>query len=136
MRYLLNIGLIESALIADGRALSAAGAVETVRDLVGMLWDGNAAVAAHAVHTSDTEPTLVVEVRTTAPAIARMTMLADLIAVRLRQEAVAYAALLPSGAVAYGHLRGPMAARWGEFNPEFFLMLDGRRAAVPAEVAA
>lgn len=135
-RYILNIGLLESSILGDGGAISAAGAIETVRDLVGMLWDGNAAVAAHAVHQSDTEPTLVVEVRTTGPAISRMAMLGDLLAVRLRQEAVACAALLPSGAVAYGFLRGPLAARWGEFVPEFFLLLDGRRAAEPATAAA
>ena len=135
-RYILNIGLLESSILGDGSALSAAWAVEIVCDSVKTLWGGNAAVVAHAVHTSDTEPTLVVEVRTTGPAIAHVAMLGDLLAVRLRQEAVACAALLPSGAVAYGFLRGPLAHRWGAFNPEFFLLLDGRRAAEPATVAA
>lgn len=135
-RYILNIGLLESSILGDGGAISAAHAVETVRALVGMLWDGDAVVVAHAVHQSDSEPTLVVDVRTTGPAPYRMAMLGDLLAVRLRQEAVACAALLPSGAVAHGFLRGPLAARWGEFAPEFFLLMDGRRAAEPLSRAA
>lgn len=135
-RYILNIGLLESTVLGNGGPISADGAIETVRDLVGMLWDGRAAVTAYAVHQSDTEPTLVVEIWVDGPAVDRMEALADLLAVRLRQEAVAGAAMTPSGRVGYGFLRGPMADRWGDFSPEYFLLLDGHRAAEPVTDAA
>lgn len=135
-RYLLNVGLVESRTIGAGANLSAHGALTIVRELVDSLWDGSAAVVAHAVHESDSEPTLIVEIRTPRPAIGRMGMLAEILASRLRQEAIAVATLLPSGAVGYGYLFGPMAAKWGAFNPAYFLLLNGKRAAEPAEVAA
>lgn len=135
-RYILNIGLVESRTIGTGANLSAHGALTITREIVEALWDGSAAVVAHAVHDSDSEPTLVVEIRTPRPAIGRMGMLAEILASRLRQEAIAVAALLPSGAVGYGYLFGPMAAKWGAFDPSYFLLLNGKRAADPAEVAA
>ena len=135
-RYMLNVGLLESKVMADGRAISAAGALTIVRDMVESIFDGSAVVMSHAVHTSDSEPTLVVEIRTAGPRVGRMAMLAEILCSRLRQEAIAFAALLPSGAVSYGMLRGPMAHRWGDFNPEFFLLLNGERAAAAQAVAA
>ena len=128
-RYVLNIGLLESTIISDGRSISAQDAVEAVRRAVWAMFDYAGHVAAHAVHDSDSEPTLVVEVTTSAPFHDRVRMLADALCSQLRQEAVAVAELNADGGIEWGDLRGPMADRWGSFNPEYFLLLDGTRAA-------
>ena len=128
-RYLLNIGLLESTLISDGRSIPAEVALETVRRTVSAMFYFGGHVTAHAVHDSDSEPTLIVEVTTTDPFHNRVRMLADALCSQLRQEAIAIAELNADGCIKWGDLRGPMADRWGSFNPEFFLLLDGSRAA-------
>lgn len=130
-RYLLNVGLQESTIMSDGRNISAEGALETVRNVVRAMFDKAAAVRASAVHESDSEPTLVVEIFTSLPFCDRVRVLADALCSLLRQEAVAVARVDRDGGgeIVWGDLRGPMAARWGEFAAEYFLLLDGTRAA-------
>ena len=69
-----------------------------------------------AIHQSDTESTLVVELdRALLPAEGQR--LAEL----LKQEAIA------EKHGDSGTLHGPMAEKWGPFNPDFFLKLNGAR---------
>lgn len=108
----LNIGLA----VRDGRQHSASHAAAVLRII------GGAYVTRAEVHESDTEPTLVAEVRrplnyTQLFAVARA----------LQQDAVA------QWDGSEGHLVGPNAAAWGTFNPAYFLDLKGRRLAVPSD---
>ena len=82
-----------------------------------------------AVLESDTEPTLVAEVISpdTSPII--LLQLLHQVAEELEQDCIAVYRERTRG----GALIGPRAAEWGPFNPEYFLLLDGRR---PAEVAS
>ena len=50
----------------------------------------------------------------------------DRLSAALRQEAIAQF----DGE--QGGLYGPQAEKWGDFNPEFFIMPDGRRMSAPA----
>lgn len=71
------------------------------------------------VHESDTEPTAVVELgRALTP------MEANHLSVELKQEAIAQ-----RNADGTGELFGPKAQEWGPYNPSYFLMPDGKRAA-------
>lgn len=127
-RYILNIGLLESATVPDGHVIRIEDALEAVKHATWELFDWDASVGAHAVRESDTEPTLVVEILTKRPDSGRVRLLADVLCTRLRREAIAVAMLsdLP-GLLLWGDLRGPMAERWGGFNKKYFLMLDDRR---------
>lgn len=64
------------------------------------------------IHQSPTEPTLVAELRDPPP-IGTLFVLAEI----LLQDCIAY------WDGERGHLIGP--APWGDFNPEFFMMLSG-----------
>jgi len=135
MRYLFNVGLIESATIGNAGAIPAFKALSAVRRALDFVLP-DAAIVGHRLHQSDTEPTLVVEVDTDIPRLGAVSAAADLLAVELKQEAIAVAPLSADG-VSWGVLRGPMAERWGAFNPAYFLLLDGKRAApAPLEEAA
>lgn len=78
------------------------------------------AVQAHTIHKSDTEPTLVALVK--APKFAVDERIHS-ISAELGQECIAVYDTL-SGK---GRLIGPKAEAWGEFNPEFFLLINGDR---------
>lgn len=87
-------------------------------------------ITTHAVHTSDTEPTLVVAV----DCAGEFALLVNRLSEELGQDAIAAWFPRPvatNGRVDWskstGMLFGPKAAEWGPFNPEFFLQLDGRR---------
>jgi hypothetical protein len=101
----LNIGL---ATNASGPVTpeSALAAIEAV----------GGRVVKHSIHDSDTEPTLVAQLA--APLTPEQVNQA---AVSLGQEAIAQ----HDGQ--RGALYGPEAAKWGAFNPDFFLTLDGSR---------
>ena len=78
---------------------------------------GNPGAVYCGVHSSDTEQTLVIAVDSMTP--PRI----DWLARHFAQDCIA---------VWYprtwrGVLIGPNAAAWGEFNPEYFIMPDGRR---------
>lgn len=73
---------------------------------------------------SDTEPTVVARA-TFNSARGLLHTAAFCVSVLLDQDCVAL--YLP--AEDQGHLVGPRAAAWGEFNPEYFIQLDGTRLA-------
>jgi acetolactate synthase regulatory subunit len=114
MAYILNIGLAR-----EGKAnLKGISVLRVVRNT------GFRVVAA-ATYVSNTEPTIVVEVMNDSW-IAEAS--AAVVAVRLGQDCIGvYNTLTGNGA-----LIGPRADKWGEFNPEYFLLLDGSRLAQPA----
>lgn len=72
---------------------------------------------------SDTEPTavLVVDDGDSPGQDNRI----DMLSTTLNQDCIA----AWSPADAFGQLIGPRADKWGEFNPEFFIMPDGSRLA-------
>ena len=73
------------------------------------------------IFQSDSEPTAVVVVRTAERPLFTNTL--NDIARFLFQDAIAWY----SPAHNKGELFGPESTLWGDFNPEFFLMPDGRR---------
>ena len=81
---------------------------------------GGVAPLRAAVRQSDTEPTLVVETRSPLHASAAFE-----VARRLRQDAIA------QWDGREGFLYGPAAAAWGDFDPAFFVTLDGSRLSQP-----
>lgn len=82
----------------------------------------------HATHTSDTEKTVVLEVEMTGDSADNTRAIYDL-SVSLGQDCIACYTDRFDG---FGALVGPKASEWGNFNPEFFLLLDGTRLAAPA----
>ena len=120
MYLILNIGLDVEAT----RSIAADVALQIVSA-------NDFLVVKHAVHQSDTEPTLVVKVRVfDFPALAWQKL--KHIAIDLHQDCIA--AYNPETGI--GALIGPKAAAWGSFNPEFFILPDGNRLAGPAAQAA
>jgi hypothetical protein len=79
-------------------------------------------VAHYAIHHSETEITVVADINPSKAAYyAPVYQLAE----ALGQDCIA---VYCDGA---GRLIGPNTAAWGEFNPEFFLCLDGATLAAP-----
>jgi len=115
MRPLVNIGLA----VRNGRPVPPSHAIAAL-SVIG----GEAPLAARVIQ-SDTEPTLVAELRRPLTALA-----AHEIAAHLKQDAVA------QWDGRDGQLYGPNATAWGEFDPAFFLTLDGSRLAAPVALAA
>ena len=108
---ILNIGLASEAY----GAIPAWQALQTLK-LLGITHGEPA-----AIRRSSTEPTLAVEVPDTVQqgTLWKLSLL-------LGQDCVA------TWDGKAGALIGPNALAWGEFNPEFFLMLDGQALGVPA----
>lgn len=107
MQLILNIGL-KSEELGD---IPAEKAFRVVEGMFGQVFGSR-------IVQSDTEPTLVVDIES-AGNMAGVSH----VAASLGQDCVAaYAPGLKTGM-----LLGPRADKWGEFNPEFFLMIDGRR---------
>lgn len=104
---LLNIGLA-----AKGRPNHTPEEALAALRIIG----GGRAIRAE-VHPSDTEPTLVVEVRSPLYAAALFAVAAS-----LNQDAIAQ--FDPHSG---GQLVGPNASAWGEFDPDQFLTLRGQR---------
>ena len=77
------------------------------------------------------EPTLVIE-GLYAGHVVDLTKHMHQIARDLQQDCIAV--YQPTRGV--GHLVGPKAIKWGQFNPEFFFLPSGKRLAEPAAKAA
>ena len=119
--FILNIGLNT----ADG-----AIAVEEAREALRAY---GFSILREALLESDTEPTLVAELTTGFATTTTTTVLQLLYQVSedLDQDCIAVYRGLTGGA-----LVGPRADAWGPFNPEYFLLLDGRRLSEVAQPAA
>ena len=111
-KLILNIGLNR----ASGGAIPAEQARQT-------LAANEFLIVRDAVLESDTEPTLVAEVTSLNSSPFIFLQRLRRVAEELDQDCIAVYREL-TGA---GSLIGPRAAEWGPFNPEFFLLLDGRR---------
>ena len=109
--FILNIGLNT----ADG-----AIAIEEARKVLRAY---GFSILREALLESDTEPTLVAEVATGFATTLTVLQLLYQVSEELKQDCIAVYRGLTRG----GALIGPRAAEWGPFNPEFFLLLDGRR---------
>jgi hypothetical protein len=117
----LNIGLLTSES-SGKRPLD----VRHVLDVVASHGFTNL-VTRHAVHASNTEPTLVVEL------VSRVDLDIVLHAVArlsdyLEQDCIALLVVAEDGTTS-GHLVGDRAEAWSPFSPAYFLTLDGRTLA-------
>ena len=118
MKITLNIGLAlegKPNLTAD----EALAAVKTSGLLVGR----------YATVQSDTEPTLVVDARTDSAVMIPFNASVWQIADALSQDCIAVYIPNTNKPAAEGMLIGPRAAAWGEFNPAYFIDIDGNRLA-------
>lgn len=122
-RYILNIGLARAGqddLDADDVLMIMAFLDLTICSRAQVLM-------------SDSEPTLVVDVMETAPYHrgGALETRIDRLARELDQDCIAvYDNLAGKGA-----LIGPNASAWGEFNPAYFLLANGRRLSDGADEA-
>lgn len=107
MSYLLNIGVARA-----GQSNIGVGTV--LRDLGAL-----AKIVAHSVQHSETEDTVVALVEHDS-VMALANDVYHLSAI-LGQDCIAVWNMATSA----GALIGPRADKWGAFNPEFFLMIDG-----------
>ena len=114
MKMTLNIGLAR-----EGKPNLTADQVKT---LVARRF--SAGVYRVAVYESDTEPTLVVAAVGNPEFLGRYVSEIFSIAETLNQDCIA---VYLGGGV--GKLIGPRAEAWGEFNPAYFIDIDGNRLA-------
>lgn len=108
--YILNIGL------------NSASGVIPAEQARKVLRAYGFSILREALLESDTEPTLVVEVSTGFATTLAVLQLLYQVSEELKQDCIAVYRGLTGGA-----LVGPRADAWGPFNPEYFLLLDGRR---------
>ena len=104
----VNIGLADPNGGAD---LDPNAVLAAIRDIGGD-------VIGSVIHTSATEPTLVVKLKTKLDEDAAYKL----------SEALGQEAIAQSFEDGTGKLYGPKAANWGEYNPDFFVTADGQRA--------
>lgn len=112
MNLLLNIGLARQGQsnIGVGTVLRELAAEDlTVRD--------------YRIHTSDTEQTVVAEVEPGIAGALNFRLRINHLSRLLGQDCIAV--YVPERGV--GELIGPRAAEWGEFDPRYFLTVDGYR---------
>lgn len=124
MRIILNIGLN----VAPAYAPNGAENYQLLPDLAALAARAGfpAAVLRSAnLYKSASEPTAVLELDVADVTDARLTLYAYDVAEVLAQDAVAV--YVPGRRA--GFLGGPRAESWGEFNPDYFLMPDGRTLA-------
>lgn len=113
--FILNIGLNTP----DG-----AIAVEEARKVLRAY---GFSILREALLESDTEPTLVAEVATGFATTLTVLQLLYQVSEELKQDCIAVYREYTLGGALVGALVGPRADAWGPFNPEYFLLLDGRR---------
>jgi hypothetical protein len=112
---------MRSSLVNIGLATANGGTVPVHHALAALSVIGGEAPLRATVHSSDTEPTLVAELRRPLSATA-----AYAVAQHLKQDAIAQHDGWD------GELYGPAKDAWGASDPAFFLTLDGGRLA-PAD---
>ena len=125
MRIIFNIGLETKDAAGNAIALDPEAVCEFTHELAGVGFWG-------AVLESHTEQTLVIEFDYAEPREnIGVTELAYRICERFNQDCVAvYNTTLEAG-----QLIGPRAEAWGEFNPDYFFLVDGTHpVATQAEV--
>ena len=113
MEVILNIGLAR-----EGASDIAKNAVINETDAA---FRGAAYV--YRFHESDTETTAVVYADDNGLDANQVSLIVDRLARKLGQDCIAV--YYPEAG--HGALVGPNAAKWGEFNPSFFLLRDGSR---------
>lgn len=106
MAIILNIGLAR-----EGNTNLTVQDVLDEATMCGMKFD------AYRIVESDTEPTLV------ARLTAGSNLMNHTFSKNLEQDCIA----IYADSINEGRLVGPNAAKWGEFNPEYFFLLDGSR---------
>lgn len=111
IKFIINIGLNT----ANG-AITSEEARETLRAY-------GFSIVRDAVLDSDSEPTPVAKVINQGASPIILLQLLHRVAEALDQDCIAVYRECTLG----GALVGPRAAEWGPFNPEYFLLLDGRR---------
>ena len=89
-----------------------------VQDVLNAVRKAGGEVISSSVHTSNTEPTLVVKLKTKLDDQSATKLSKD-----LGQEAISQRFEDETGKI-----YGPQAEKWGDYNPEFFITSDGRRA--------
>lgn len=114
-----------SLILNIGRRVERTGAILPVDTVFAALKGQELTVLSSSHVDSDTEPTLVVEVASWADygVDAAQADAVYRVAIWLEQDCIA-AHDAGSGT---GLLIGPNAHAWGDFNPDFFIGLDGRR---------
>jgi hypothetical protein len=115
MEVILNIGL---AVGTNGNI----GVGTVLRDLA----EAGFSVIENAVHYSDSEPTVVARAIFVGTEDA-LRNAAEWVSLWLSQDCIAFY----NPTTDRGALIGPRADAWGEFNPEFFIQIDGSRLAAP-----
>ena len=109
----LNVGLNVSESNNDGRAMVLDRMA--VQEAVIYRLTGVQALATEAL--SSTEPTAVIRLKTDLDA-RQVEGIVNYLAARFKQDAIAYTF---NGV---GYMVGPNAAKWGAFNPNYFIFLD------------
>ena len=120
MNFILNIGLQEGTtgpMLSVSLTQAAARLALTDCGMQVNTWY-------YQVHNSSTEPTLVIAVSVTGNSW-RIMQAVEQMAAEFKQEAIAV--FNPDNG--HGALAGPQAKKWGPFNPEHFIMLDGKTLA-------
>lgn len=117
MRIIYNIGLETKDAAGNVSLLDHEAVCEFVHELANCGFYG-------ALLESRTEPTLVLDfdyAELRQHASFSLTGLANRICERFNQDCVA----VYNTALEAGQLIGPRAEAWGEFNPEYFFLVDG-----------
>ena len=107
---ILNIGLARKGLGNIGTAYTR-----------GALRFSGLRIVQNAVHQSNTEATMVAEIAEHS----HWKPLVFGLAVATEQDCIA----VYDPATGHGELVGPRAEAWGDFNPEYFVLMDGTRLA-------
>ena len=122
MQAILNIGL-DNAPIAGESFTNGVRNPEVATRMLTAVQNARHAgfkITAAKLVQSDTEPTLVLTITDDDPGLDNRI---DMLATTLKQDCIAV--WYPGEQ--WGQLIGPKAAEWGNFNPAFFFMPDGKR---------
>lgn len=123
--HTLNIGLHTSDRMCERLGIcKPASRIHHPQTVLALLQEMGVWIHSYAVQQSDSEPTVVVRTN----ALLTPERVAVLCTV-LRQEAIVQYSHIAQD----GWVEGPMAENWGPFNPEYFVLIDGRRLSATEE---